>query len=174
MPPDPSDPRLTFGRFLRDVSARHAGRRALHFEGRDWDYAELSGEARRLARALIGAGVVKGARVAVWMANRPEWIVSAFAVGMLGGVLVPVNTFASRDELDYILRHSDASLLLLQPSLLKRSFRDELSAAHPEIAAGSPGRLRVPALPQLRRVVSLGPGGGGVEAWSALLVQGDD
>ncbi len=174
MLPDPSDPRLTFGRFLGDVSGRHAGRRALHFEGRDWDYADLSREARRLARALIGAGVVKGARVAVWMANRPEWIVSAFAVGMLGGVLVPVNTFASRDELDYVLRHSDASLLLLQPALLKRSFQDELAAAHPEIAAGSPGRLRVPALPQLRRVVSLGPGRGGVEAWPALLAQGDD
>ncbi len=174
MLPDPADPRLTFGRFLGDVAARHSGRRALHFEGRDWDYAELEREARRLARALIGAGVVKGARVAVLMANRPEWIVAAFAVGMLGGVLVPVNTFASRDELDYILRHSDASLLLLQPSLLGRAFRDELCTAYPGIGAGSPGRLRVPALPQLRRVVSLGSGRGGVEAWPALLAQRDD
>jgi fatty-acyl-CoA synthase len=174
MLPDPGDPRLTFGRFLSDVAARHAERRAIHFEGRDLDYAGLEAEARRLARGLIGAGVVKGARVAVLMANRPEWIVSAFAVGMLGGVLVPVNTFASRDELEYILRHSDASLLLLQPTLLKRDFLGDLCAAHPEIAAGSPGRLRVTALPQLRRVVSLGPARGGVEPRSALLAQGED
>ena len=72
MLPDPSDPRLTFGRFLLDVAARHAGRRALHFEGRDVGYAELETETRQLARALIGVGVVKGARVAVLMANRPE------------------------------------------------------------------------------------------------------
>ncbi|WP_283644724.1 ATP-binding cassette domain-containing protein [Marinovum algicola] len=44
-----------------------------------------------IARALVGAGVVKGARVAVHMANRPEWAEAAFAVGMIGAVLVPVN-----------------------------------------------------------------------------------
>ena len=32
-----------------------------------------------LARALIGAGVVKGARVAVWFANSPESIVATYA-----------------------------------------------------------------------------------------------
>ena len=58
-------------------------------------YAELEARSRELARALIGAGVVKGARVAVWMANSPEWIVAAYAVGSVGAVLVPVNTFAS-------------------------------------------------------------------------------
>ena len=109
------DPRLTSGRFLADAVARHGDHRAIHFEEREIRYDELLFEARRLARALIGAGGAKGARVAVHMANRPEWIVSAFAVGMLGGVLVPVNTFASRDEFDYIVRHSDASMLLLQP-----------------------------------------------------------
>jgi fatty-acyl-CoA synthase len=176
MSPDPSDPRLTFGRFLADVAERHAEHRAICFEGRDVSYRELEAEARRLARALIGAGVVKGARVAVWMANRPEWIVSAFAVGMAGGVVVPVNTFASRDELDPILRHSDASLLLLQPTLLGRPFLDELCAAHPGIADARPGRLRVPALPQLRRVACLGTDAsrGGVESWHELLALGDD
>ena len=95
-----NDPRLTFGRFLGEVAARFGPRRAIVFEGRELAYRELEREARLLARALIGAGVVKGARVAVQMGNRPEWIVAAFAVGMLGGVLVPVNTFATRTELE--------------------------------------------------------------------------
>ena len=91
---DPLDPRLTLGRFLRQIASAHGSRPAIRFEGRTTSYAELEREARQLARALIGAGVVKGARVAVHMGNRPEWIVSCFAVGMVGGVLVPVNTFA--------------------------------------------------------------------------------
>ncbi len=171
-----NDPRLTFARFLADVASRHSERPAIVFEGRRVRYAELEREARDLARGLIGAGVVKGARVAVLMANRPDWIVSAFAVGMTGGVLVPVNTFASRDELDYILRHSDASLLLMQPSLLKHRFVDELVEAHPEIARGVPGRIRCAALPQLRRIacLDLEAPRGAVEPWSDLLAQGED
>jgi acyl-CoA synthetase (AMP-forming)/AMP-acid ligase II len=164
----PDSPRLTLGRFLEDV-ARHGPRCALRFEGRGIRYAELEREVRRLARGLVGAGVVKGARVAVQMGNRPEWVVAAFAVGLVGGVLVPVSTFAAPAERDYVLRHSDASLLLLQPALLARRFRDELCADHPELASGTPGRLRSAALPQLRRVACLGD-----PSWEALLALGED
>jgi fatty-acyl-CoA synthase len=149
--------------------ARHGARTALRFEGRSTSYAELDRDARRLARALVGAGVGKGTRVAVQMANRPEWVTAAFAVGLTGGVLVPVSTFAPPPERDYILRHSDASLLLLQPELLAHRFLDELVADHPELASGTPGRLRCAALPQLRRVACLGDA-----SWAALLALGDD
>jgi fatty-acyl-CoA synthase len=171
-----NDPSLTSGRFLLEVAGRYGDRCAIRFEGREILYRDLEREARRLARALVGAGVVKGTRVAVLMANRPEWVVSAFAVGMVGGVLVPVNTFATRNEFDYILRHSDSALLLMQPDLLKHRYLDDLLAAHPEIAGAPPGRLRVPALPQLRRIVSLGIDAprGGVEDWESLLAQGED
>lgn len=167
--PEPDSPRHTLGRFIDDVAAQHGQRCAIRFEGGSLTYAEIRGEARRLARALIGAGVGKGTRVAVYMANRPEWVVSAFAVGMAGGVVVPVNTYATREERDYILRHSDASLLLLQPALLKHRFHEELVADHPELAAGMPGRLRCAALPQLRRVACLGD-----TSWDDLLALGDD
>jgi fatty-acyl-CoA synthase len=136
------DPGLTTGRFLARVCSRHSARCAVAFEGRSLRYDELEREARAVARALIGSGVVKGARVAVHMANRPEWIAAAFAVGMVGGVLVPMNTFASRDEFDFILRHSDASVLLMQPRLLKHAFLDDLLANHAEVASGAPGRIR--------------------------------
>jgi fatty-acyl-CoA synthase len=173
---DPSDPRLTFGRFLADVAERFGEHRAVHFEGRDWSYRELEGEVRALAKGLVGAGVVKGARVAVHMANRPEWIVAAYALGTIGAVLVPVNTFAAREELEYILRHSDASALLMQPRLLKHEFLEDLLDGHPEIAEGPPGALRCPALPQLRRVFCLGldAARGGVAPWSALRALGSE
>ena len=171
-PPDPSSPRLTFGRFLADAAGRHGDRVAVTSATRSLTYAELHAEVRRLARALVGAGVVKGTRVAVWMANSPEWIVAAYAVGKLGAVLVPVNTFASSAERDHILRHSDASVLLLQPALGKHRFLDDLLAERVGIAGGLAGSLRVHALPQLRRVVTLGASpGGGVEAWDDLLAR---
>ncbi len=166
-----NDPHLTFGRFLAEIGPRFGPRRAVVFEGSALAYRELEREARLLARALIGSGVVKGARVAVHMGNRPEWIVAAFAVGMLGGVLVPVNTFASRTELKYVLRHSDASVLLMQPGLQKHRYLEDLLAEYPAIALGAPGRLRCLDLPQLRRVACIGIDAprGGVETWGQLL-----
>jgi acyl-CoA synthetase (AMP-forming)/AMP-acid ligase II len=162
---------------LREVVARHRGRVALRFpaEGRELRFDELEREARALARALVGAGVVKGARVAVLLGNRPEWAVAWLAAGLVGAVLVPVNTFAPPEERDWILRHADVSLLILQPALASHAYRDELLARHPEIAGGTPGHIRCLALPQLRRVVCLGPGSarGAVEAFGPFLAQGD-
>jgi len=172
---DPCDPRLTLGHFLRDVSARYGDRTAVVFGEHRATYAEIEAEARALARGLLGAGVAKGARIAVWMGNRPEWIVSAFAVGMIGGVLVPVSTFATGAELDHILRHSDASMLLLQPALERHRLLDSLLAAHPEIESARPGGLRCAALPHLRRVFGcMDAPRGGVETLSALLAAGRD
>ncbi|HVH17920.1 MAG TPA: AMP-binding protein [Myxococcota bacterium] len=173
---DPGDPRLTLPAFLREVAAHYGPREAIVSRERRVSYAELEREARALARALVGAGVVKGARVALWMSNRPEWVISAFAVGLVGGVLVPLNTFAAPRERDHVLRHGDASLLLMQSGLLAHRYLDDLLVDHPQIAQGRAGRLRVPALPQLRRVacLDLAAARGGVEPWSALLAQGDD
>lgn len=178
--PDPA--RLTLPRFLDDMAARHGARTALRFQREPdgtweaWSYVALRDASRTLARGLIGAGVVKGARVAVLMPNRPEWAITAFAVALAGGVLVPVNTYATSTERDYILRHSDASVLLLQAGLLKHDFVGDLLADHEAIANGEPGRIRCEALPHLRRVVCLdGPARrGAVEPWADCLARGDD
>jgi acyl-CoA synthetase (AMP-forming)/AMP-acid ligase II len=172
-PAEPEAARLTLPGFLHEIVARHGSRVALRFpaEGRELRYDELEREARALARALVDAGVVKGARIAVLLGNRPEWAAAWLAAGLVGAVLVPVNTFAPPEERDWILRHADVSLLLLQPALASHAYLDELLARHPEIVACAPGRIRCPALPQLRRVVSLGPGParGAVEAFEPFL-----
>ena len=173
---DVADPRLTLSRLLDDAVARHADRRAVVFGSRSLSYDELGQQVAQLARALVGAGVVKGARVAIHMANRPEWIVSAFAAARIGAVVVPVNTFATRTELLHILKHSDASVLLMQPELLDHRFLDDLVRDVPEVQSGVPGRLRCRALPQLRRVacIDLIRSRGAVECFDELLSHGDD
>jgi fatty-acyl-CoA synthase len=163
--PDPA--RYTLPRFLDDVAERFGARSALRFEGADTSYAELRAEARRIAKGLIASGVGKGTRVAVLVANRPEWVSAAFGASLTGAVVVPVNTFATQGELDYVLRHSDAAWLLLQPRVAKHAFADDLRARHPELAA-PPGKVRCPALPQLRGLAALGPD------WDALKRAGAD
>lgn len=172
----PDASRYCAPRFLEDVVARGGERTAIRFEGSDLSYHELEHQVRALARGLLAAGVGKGTRVAVLMANRPEWAVASFAVGLVGGVLIPVNTFATPDEREYILRHSDAAWLLMQPRLLKRDFIRELTERHPEFASATPGAPRLPALPCLRHIAVLGDSapGGAMQGLGEIIAAGKD
>jgi fatty-acyl-CoA synthase len=172
----PDASRLTWPAFLEDVVVRHGSRCCIRFEGRDISSREIHLQARRLAKALAASGVAKGMRVAVHMANRPEFAIASFAVAMLGAVLVPVNTFATIAEREYILRHSDSAMLLFQRRLLKHDFLDELLEMFPELRASGSGSLRNPKAPFLRQVVALGleQSRGGVHAWETFLQRGDD
>lgn len=165
---------LTFGAFIAECADRYGDREALVFGERRVTFTQLEGEVRRFARALLAAGVCKGSSVAVMLANRPEFVIAAFGAGSIGAVVVPVSTFSSPDERDYILRHSDASVLVTQESLFKHRFVDELLDSHPELAEGEPGRLRSTAFPFLRRIVSLDPAPGPtVETWDDLVGRAD-
>jgi len=166
--------RLTLPRFLEDIASRHGPRSALRFDGCDIRYDALAAEARAIGKALLAGGLAKGARVGVLIGNRPEWVASAFGVALAGGVLVPINTFATPIERDYVLRHSDTSVLLLQQSLLRRNFLAELFEQHPEFEQHAAGRLWCEALPFLRRVACLGlsEGRGIAESWQDFLGSG--
>ncbi len=169
----PDRNRYTWGHFLEDVVARHGDTATIRFEGRDIPVTDIRHDARRLARALACIGVGKGTRVAVHMGNRPEFAVASFAVALLGAVLVPVNTFATVGEREYILRHSDAQVLLLQQHLLRHDFLADLLAMFPGF--GEQGPLYDARVPQLRHAIALGPDTdtGAVRAWSEFIGSGD-
>jgi fatty-acyl-CoA synthase len=168
--------RLTLGRFMLDVSARYAERTAIVWEKERITYAQLRARAEAVARGLVGVGVVKGARIGLLMANRPEWIEALYGAALIGAVVVPVNTFASSAERDHILRHGDVSLLLVGRRLLRRDYLEELLADHPELVQARRGSIRCAALPQLRRVfcLDLPAARGAVETWDDLLAAGED
>jgi long-chain acyl-CoA synthetase len=66
-------------------------RPAVHSADRSWTFAELDGWANALAHRLAGAGVGHGARVAVLMANRVEFVVAVHAVSKLGAASVLIS-----------------------------------------------------------------------------------
>jgi len=166
---------LTFGGFIADCARRHGEREAIVSHDRRITYLGLEVEVRQFAKALLAAGVAKGATVALMMGNRPEFVIAAFGAGSIGAVVVPVSTFASAEERDYVLRHSDATVLVTQPSLLKHRFVDELFGSHPELAGRPAGQLRSAAFPFLKRIVSreLSPRDE-VDSWGYLLDRADD
>lgn len=65
-----------------------------------------------LARALEGAGVAKGDRVAIAMRNLPEFLVALVAIGSIGAIAVPLNAWWEQRELGYGLADSGSKLLI--------------------------------------------------------------
>lgn len=170
LPLQPDPRQLTLPRFLADVVERHGATEAVRFGGLALSYEDVGDLSLRLACGLAASGVRKGTHVAVLIANRPEWIIAAYAVAMAGAVLIPVNTFATPDERDYILAHSDAEVLILQRELLKRNFLNELFKTYPQLKTQEPGQIELPTLPRLHSIycIDLDSDDGAVESIDQL------
>lgn len=102
---------MTIGAFLKRQAEERGPSMALKElsaageVGRTWTYAELYADAERLANAL-SCRHAKGARIAVFANNLPEWLLIEYASAMAGLTLVTVNPAFQPRELKYVLEQS--------------------------------------------------------------------
>jgi long-chain acyl-CoA synthetase len=130
-----------------DVDA--AGRRTLR------PAAEVRDEIARAVAALRAMGVGRGTRVAIVGTNSTRYLVVDVAVGLVGGVTVPLYVTTPSQELDDVLRRSRAELLFVgAPSVLGRL--EELSVTLPVVSfcRDEPGRSAI--------------------SWTSFLASGED
>ncbi len=80
-------------------------------------YDELAALAARQAAHLDSLGIDRGDRVAVVSHNSARLLTSFFGVAGYGRVLVPVNFRLRPDEVRYIVEHSGARVLYVDPEL---------------------------------------------------------
>ncbi|MFN3294873.1 MAG: AMP-binding protein, partial [Gemmobacter sp.] len=149
----------TIPAFLAEVVRRHGPRTAAVFRatGDRWSYEDFARLADRLAAGLLSIGVYKGDRVGIWAPNRPEWLLAQFATARIGAILVNINPAYRVAELEYALNKVGVSTLLLAPQFKTSDYLGMLAELAPELAGAVPGRLHARRLPDLRRVVQLGP-----------------
>jgi acyl-CoA synthetase (AMP-forming)/AMP-acid ligase II len=80
-------------------------------------WREVARRARAQAAALDALGIGRGERVAVVSQNAGRLLTAFFGVSGSGRVLVPVNFRLNADEVAYIVEHSGATMLLVDPEL---------------------------------------------------------
>ena len=78
-------------------------------------YGELAARARGMALALDRMGVGHGERIGIVSPNSAKFLISFFGVSAYGRVLVPINFRLNAEEVGYIVEHSGASVLLVDP-----------------------------------------------------------
>ena len=98
--------------FLLRAARIFPGRAAVVHGERVTTYAGFLERVRLLASALARAGVGVGDTVAIMAPNTPAMLEAHYAVPGLGAVLCPVNTRLDAGAIGFILRHSQAKVLL--------------------------------------------------------------
>ncbi len=134
-----------------------------------YTYQEFNELCDLVARGLLAMGLKKGAHVAVWASNYPEWVIGQVAVAKIGGVYITVNTSYKKFELEYLLRQSDTETLILMRGNKISDYLEHIYSLCPELNACRPGELHSACLPVLKNVIYLDKGKQpGMFNWSDL------
>jgi long-chain acyl-CoA synthetase len=77
-------------------------------------YRDFKECADPLSKALQDGGFSAGARASIIMTNQSKWLISAYAIFFVGGVLVPLDYKLTPDEQWQLLKHSGATVLITE------------------------------------------------------------
>jgi acyl-CoA synthetase (AMP-forming)/AMP-acid ligase II len=92
------------------TARRHGSKPFLHPPG--FSYSDCLEKIQALAARYRSRGYGEGHRVALKLGNRPEFLLHFLALNSLGASIVPLNPDYRSAELDYVLQHSGACLVV--------------------------------------------------------------
>ncbi len=114
----PADKRPLYS-ILTDSARLHPNSRCIHFQGRDFSYAQVEEVSARFASALVSLGVKKGDRVAIFMPNMPQLVFAFFGALKAGAIVVMCNPIYKERELEFQLRDSGAEVVVATRTVAK-------------------------------------------------------
>lgn len=150
---------------LDAAAAEFPGRPYVVTDDRSWTYREVQEWSVRLANGLVQAGVQPGDHVGVVMANYPEFVALKYAISRASAVCVPINFLNRRDELGYVIRQSDAVVLVTMDRFRNLDYLGMLD----ELAPGWERNGGGDVFPRLRKVFVLPTSAEGGRAGAATM-----
>ncbi|MFC5474503.1 AMP-binding protein [Paraherbaspirillum soli] len=117
--------------FIARAAAVYGDNLAVVYGALRRNWRDTYARTRRLASALARAGVVRGDVVATLMPNTPAMIEAHFGVPMAGAVLSALNTRLDTSTMIYMLRHSQAKVLVLDAEFVAHAM--EIAQACPAL-----------------------------------------
>ncbi|MBD7912169.1 MULTISPECIES: AMP-binding protein [Clostridium] len=105
----------TIGSYMDNIFEKFKEEEALVYveDNRRYTYKSLREEVDIIAKSLISIGIKKGDHVALLSCNSPEWIIVFLATLKIGAVLVCLNYSSTEAEIDYMLKQSDSTILIV-------------------------------------------------------------
>lgn len=103
--------------YLREHAQSTPEKTALIYYGKKFSYEELDSLSDKLADFLYQKGIGKGDKVALFMQNSPQYVISHFAIQKIGGVVGPCNPMFKEWELEYELNDLKAKAIITMDHL---------------------------------------------------------
>ncbi len=137
-------------------------------------YRELQQQVNQCAKGLMQLGLQKEQRVGIWSPNRAEWCITQFATSKIGVILVNINPSYRLHELEYALKQSGCTAIIISPQFKTSNYTEMINALAPELQNSVPGKLSAARLPKLTTVVRMGSDHvHGMFTWDELMAMGD-
>jgi acyl-CoA ligase (AMP-forming) (exosortase A-associated) len=111
------------------AAGRNASAPALTYGKSTLNYGELQASISRFASGLIGLGLARGERVAIYLEKRFETVIASFGAPAAGGVFVPLNPLLKPEQVGYIMRDCNVRVLVTSPERLTL-LREALTDCH--------------------------------------------
>ena len=106
------------GPILEARAQREGDRVYMRFGDLSWSFRETNALVRDLSCGLLGLGLAKGERVALFLPNHPYFIFTWWAINLAGGASVPTNPNFTSLLLEYVLEDSDVIGIVTTAALL--------------------------------------------------------
>jgi fatty-acyl-CoA synthase len=168
---------MTLGEMVDHIATKYPDNEAVvsMHENIRWTYREFLERVNTVARGLMGLGVDKGDRVAIWAMNHADWIVVQFATSKIGAIMVNINPAYRTYELEYVLKQAEIQTIILQGRFKTSDYVGMFYEACPEAFEAKPGRISSEKFPFLKNAIFMGDiPYNGMFTWDELLEKADE
>jgi len=97
---------------LEECALNYCAKPAVIFRQEQLSFAQLKDKVFSLGQGLLKLGVKPGDRVAIYLPNWPEYILSYLAIWSIGACSVPLDFMLTEDEILSCLSHCEAKILI--------------------------------------------------------------
>jgi len=104
---------------LEETASRYSEKTAIVLGNRRLSYAELDEASNKVANILTKIGVTKGDRVAILLANSPEFVTTYFGIAKTGAIAVPLDTKYKLSELSSLFNDFSPKVLVTESPTLE-------------------------------------------------------
>ena len=105
-------PNISLHQMLAESAKKHGPRPCILYQGRTLTYSQVDDLSSRFATALIGLGLKRGDRVAIFSPNIPQFVMAYYGILKAGGIAVPCSPLYKERELEAQLRDSGATIVV--------------------------------------------------------------